>query len=85
MASKVIYTVEALKDMRKLPAKTRQRILDKVKRYAEAPADITVKRLKNSRYLRLRIGDYRVVFAEGEGKVTVVFVDHRRNIYRRLK
>ncbi len=85
MASKVIYTVEALKDMRKLPAKTRQRILDKVKQYAEAPADITVKRLKNTRYLRLRIGDYRVVFAEGEGKVTVAFVDHRRNIYRRLK
>lgn len=37
-------------------------------------------------YLRLRIGDYRIIYAidDEAKKVTVVLAGHRRDIYREL-
>lgn len=41
-----------------------------------------VKRLKGDPFLRLRVGDYRVIFTEEGIVLTVLRVGHRRKIYK---
>ena len=41
-----------------------------------------VKKLKGSRYLRLRVGDYRVVFTEDGIVMEIIHIGHRREVYR---
>jgi mRNA interferase RelE/StbE len=40
-----------------------------------------VKKLKGQPGARLRVGDWRVIFYEEAGTITVVAVGHRREIY----
>jgi mRNA-degrading endonuclease RelE of RelBE toxin-antitoxin system len=40
-----------------------------------------VKRLKGSRLLRLRVGDYRVSFTDEGVILTIVRVGHRKDVY----
>ena len=40
-----------------------------------------VKRLKGRDGVRLRVGDWRVIFYEDQGMIVVVAVGHRRDIY----
>lgn len=41
-----------------------------------------VKRMIGSNKLRLRDGEYRIVFEETETSLTIVSLGHRRNVYR---
>jgi mRNA interferase RelE/StbE len=76
----VVYTIAATKQLRKLPATIRERVTDKLHRYAEAGAG-DVKALTGQPGARLRIGDYRVVFVETADAISVRAVGHRREIY----
>ncbi len=40
-----------------------------------------VKRLKGANGCRLRIGDWRVIFIEDAGSITVIAVGNRKDIY----
>ncbi|MYD85571.1 MAG: type II toxin-antitoxin system RelE/ParE family toxin [Acidobacteria bacterium] len=60
------------------------KIVAKVEQYAEDPTSLAnnVIQLAGSAYRRLRVGDYRVLFAiEGGTTVVVLRVRHRRNAY----
>lgn len=80
---KVTFTKTALKQLSGVAGKIAQLIVRKIDQYADAPASLAnqVKKLQGSDYLRLRVGDYRVIFTEDGVIVTIVKIGHRRDVY----
>jgi len=75
----------ALKQLQALSKKDRQRVLDRIDTLAKDPRPPGVKRLKGGEgYLRLRVGDYRIVYEVRDDQllVLVIRVAHRREAYR---
>ena len=69
------YSRDALKALTRLPANTAKLIRSKIEQYARDPASLAnnVKTMKGeTAYLRLRIGDWRVLFAEDASAVSVI-------------
>ena len=64
------YTVAATKQLGRLPAGIRERVIDKLHRYAETAAG-DVKKLTGQPGARLRVGDYRVIFVETNDAISV--------------
>ena len=80
------WGTRAIRDMRRLAAQDRERIIAKIEQYAEAPATLArqVTALTGNDYLRLRVGSYRVIFTTRHGEVStliVLRVRHRREAY----
>ena len=64
---KISYSREAAKTLIKMPANTAKLIQSKIEQYAAEPASLAnnVKALKGGEgLLRLRVGDWRVIFTE---------------------
>ncbi len=83
---KIEWATKAVKDMRRLAAPARARIVAKVEQYAADPASLAnnVIQLADSRYRRLRIGSYRVLFSVETNAITVLVVlrvRHRSEAY----
>lgn len=79
----VVYSKHAIRTLNRMPANEARRIRSKVLQYAEDPASLAnnVKKLKGSRYSRLRIGDWRVIFGEDGTVVDVIRVAARGEAY----
>ena len=82
------WATRAIRDMRRLSSRDRERILGKIEQYAQSPASLArqVTPLAGSDYHRLRVGNYRVIFGmeQRESSVMVVLrVRHRREAYER--
>lgn len=60
-----------------------ERILGKIEEYAREPTALlnNVKRLSGSNALRLRVGDYRVIFEESDTEIVVTKIGPRSSIY----
>jgi mRNA interferase RelE/StbE len=82
---RLVYTHRALRDIRRLEEKIKQRIGKALKRYGKEPLKCASKLTdpKLGMY-RFRIGDYRVIFDIEDEDIVVLRVGHRRDIYRRL-
>ena len=86
------YTVEFLKtaeeELAKLPKEAQRQIMKKVEGLKDDPRPAVVKQLKSpEKFLRLRVGDYRVIYLV-EGKhlvVLVVSIRARKDVYDRLE
>jgi mRNA interferase RelE/StbE len=76
----ISYTTSATRQLRALPANIRERLIDKLHRYAKTGAG-DVKALVGQSGVRLRVGDYRVIFVETAEAISVRSVGHRRDIY----
>ena len=84
------YTVtilpSALRNIQSLPQNVCQRIRDKIDSLAENPRPHGGKSLQGSQkcHLRLRVGDYRIIYRVEADRllVLVVAVGHRREVYR---
>jgi len=76
----IVFTPASTRQWLKLAAHVRQRI---DKRLVEFAANGTgdVKRLKGRQGSRLRVGDWRVIFYDEDGRIIVAAVGHRREIY----
>ncbi len=72
------------KDLRALPAKDVQRILNCFEQLAENPRPPGCEKLSGQERYRLRQGIYRIVYEIRDEvlKVVVVKIGHRRDIYR---
>jgi mRNA interferase RelE/StbE len=87
----VPYTVEFLRtadeELARFPLDVQRRIVARIERLKDNPRPAGVKQLESAeRFLRLRVGDYRVVYMI-EGKdlvVLIVKVGHRKDIYDNL-
>jgi mRNA interferase RelE/StbE len=74
------FTSAAVRQWRKLTAATRAQISLKLKAFAETGVG-DVKALKGAAGMRLRSGDWRVLFTIKANTITIHAVGHRRDIY----
>ncbi|MBI4995266.1 type II toxin-antitoxin system RelE/ParE family toxin [Candidatus Peregrinibacteria bacterium] len=89
MSYKVIYTKDAIKDLKKLDQSIAHRIIKKIDFWTQQKDPLhfakPLRGLVPARY-RFRVGDYRIIFSIGEkGEFFVLFIlmiKHRREIYR---
>ena len=80
------WGIRAIRDMRRLDARDRERVIAKIEQYAENPTSLArqVIALTDSPYRRLRVGQHRVIFATEHGEpatLVVLRVRHRREAY----
>ncbi len=80
------WGTKAVKDMRRLAVRDREKIIAKIEEYAKDPASLAnqVIMLTDSEYRRMKVGRYRVIFRIERGKIAVMVilrVRHRREAY----
>jgi len=76
----------ALKELKNLPRKEQTKADKRIMALAENPRPATATRLKGHPLMRIRIGDYRIVYEINDAvkSIQVVTVGHRSNIYRKI-
>lgn len=79
----IVWTHEATRQFLALSATIQDRIEAKIVELATNPKALVnqVKALKGVKALRLRVGDYRVIFTEDGVILTILRVGHRGDIY----
>lgn len=87
MKYQVVFKPTAVKDLRKLPHTVQKRIKVKLEFYITQPEplDFAVKLIGISKAgdYRFRVGDYRVVFDKDGNTLVVLYIEHRREVYRK--
>lgn len=80
----VVVVRSAERELKALSSEIAQRIGQRLRLLEDDQHPAQSKRLRNSRNFRLRIGDYRVIYAVDDEarQVTVLAIGHRREIYR---
>jgi mRNA interferase RelE/StbE len=82
------WTAPALRELRKLDKPLARRVVTAVTKLGVDPRPLGVRALTGQPHgtMRLRIGDYRVVYVVQDDLVlvTVVRIAHRREVYRDL-
>ncbi len=85
MSYDIQVTSAAAKQIRKLPARDRKRVLEQIQRLAEVPRPNGVKKLSGfDNAWRIRIGQYRVIYEIKNSVlcVTIIRVAARNDAYR---
>lgn len=79
---RIVYTRTAVRALRK-HRNMAPRIMTKVEAYADSPAALAnvVTEMVGQDYMRLRIGDYRVLFRETATEIIVLDLGPRGGIY----
>lgn len=79
----VVYARAATKVLSRMPATDARRIQQKIRQYADDPAGLAnnVKALTGSPYVRLRVGDWRVLMDDRGQVLNVVRVGPRGGVY----
>jgi len=83
----VDFKPSTIKDLRKLPINIQKRIAKKLEYYLNQsePLDYAVPLVGNGKVgdYRFRVGDYRVVFDFKDNRITILMIEHRRDVYRK--
>jgi mRNA interferase RelE/StbE len=81
----LVYTNRAIKDLKRIDEKIKQRIGNTLLRYSKDPLKYAEK-LTDPRLgtYRFRIGEYRIIFDLESTDLVVLRIGHRKDIYRRL-
>ena len=81
----LIFSKNALKNLKKLSVDDRRRVVQKIKYYSQLddPLQYAEPLVRHSiGEYRFRIGDYRAIFDYADNKITVLKIGHRRDIYK---
>lgn len=79
---RIVWSAQAKGDVRRLDKSTAMRILATLHRFADS-GEGDVKALQGMEELRLRIGDYRLIFVNApDDAIEIRRVLHRREAYR---
>jgi len=83
LAYSITYKKSVAKDLSRLGKPEAKRILDKIEKELSARAD-NYPLLKGAfaGLRKLRVGDFRVIFAVLEREVLILRIGHRRDIYK---
>ena len=82
----VIFTPGARRDLRKLQKISQILIIERLKKLEVGTSTSSLEKLvgyKNS--FRIRVGNYRVVYRIIGGKIYIVLIGHRKDVYEKLK
>jgi mRNA interferase RelE/StbE len=81
--AEIVYTRSSLKELMHIGAVERARVVAKLEQYAREPASLAnqVNALKGVASFRLRVGDYRVIFAADGERIVILKAGHRRDVY----
>ena len=84
---RIKYSDQALKFLTKLRKQDAKRIVRKIEQYAEDPMALQnqVKKLTNSIYFRLIVGNYRVIFSETGEVMKIEKIGNRGDVYREYR
>lgn len=79
----IAYSKQSLKVLRRMPANDAERIVAKIRQYADDPASLAnnVKALVGSDYIRLRVADWRVIMDDQGHVLDVLKIGPRGGIY----
>lgn len=82
MTWSVLWSSRSVRQLKKIDKKQARRIRDAVLQITENPF-IAVRKLSDSAFFRMRVGDYRIIMDLQQGKmiIFVVEIDHRRRVY----
>lgn len=78
---KIFWDETAFEELNKLEVIISRRIAKIVSEMANDPFAKDIKKLKGCDWYRLRVGDYRIIFAIKEDTIHVLKVGHRKHIY----
>ena len=80
----VVLKRSVAKDLRGIPRADLLKVLAKIESLATDPRPAGCEKLSARERYRLRQGNYRIIYAIDDGRVTVVVVKvgHRRDVYR---
>ena len=81
MPFKIVWDEKAYDSLNKLEPSINRRIFKKVEELSDNLFSKDIKRLKGGNDFRLRVGDYRVIFAIEQNTLQILKVGHRKNIY----
>jgi mRNA interferase RelE/StbE len=83
---RVVLSRSARKELEELPDKVVDRIIRQLDALSRLPRPEGCLKLKGSSQWRIRIGDYRVIYAINDSArlMDVVFIRHRKDVYRDL-
>lgn len=84
MTYRIDFTTAAARQVKKLPRRARERVLQLIETLAENPRPHGARKLVGEETAwRIRAGDYRVIYDvfDDELTVTVVRAGHRREVY----
>ena len=86
MAYNIIFTKQAAKTLRKIPAAILVNIRQKIEQIAENPflSHPNVTKLQNREGYRLRVGDWRIIYEVQQDKILIVIlkIGLRKEVYR---
>lgn len=80
----VEFTNRAIKNLKKIDSKYQSLIIDKLESLAKNPMTATnIKHLIGTKYNRLRVADYRIIYELQDAEVIILVIDinHRKDIY----
>ncbi len=82
--STIVFTPDAARDFDALDSTVRQRVEKALDQLALDPVALRnqIKRLKGDSAMRLRVGDWRIIFDVRAAEIIVLAIAHRREIYR---
>jgi mRNA interferase RelE/StbE len=80
----ILYSRDALKTLRKMPANIAALIVAKIEQYATSPVSLAnnVIQMKGYEgYFRMRVGDWRVIFTEDARVISIIRIAPRGGAY----
>lgn len=83
---RIEFTNDAKRALKKLDKPIRRRVIEAIQALANVPRPPGIKALTGSGYLRIRVGDWRIVY-EVQDEILVILVitiGHRGGVYRKL-
>ena len=81
MTFEVLLGPKAAWALKKLHPSVRRRAVELMKELSRMPEK--GEQLKPSRFLKVRVGDYRIIYEidRSSSRVVVLFIGHRKNVY----
>lgn len=81
---KIAYSKASIKTLRRLSATDAKRIVAKIEQYADDPTSLTnnVKALVGSPYIRLRVGNWRVIMDDDGHILEIIQIGPRGSVYQ---
>ncbi len=84
MTYRIEYAPGAARALRNLERNTQRRVMAKIETLQDNPRPPSAVKLSGHEAYRIRIGDYRVIYAIADEHLVVLVIDigHRREVYR---